>query len=137
MVSLDDLNDWAQRAAELEWFMEQIAHAMLNEEIESVGEFADAARPVAHFLKRSLIRAGAADPDAIEQRRQFPSTDYLFTIGPSPEAKRAAETLERAAMQVLALEKEMGVRGMGEVLADFAAELNMCAFREPHKEVEW
>ena len=38
---------------------------------------------------------------------------------------------QRAALQVLALEKEMGVRGMGEALADFAADLNLHAFREP------
>jgi hypothetical protein len=133
MVSLDDLNDWAMRAAELEWLAEQIGDAVLNERMNFAAELADNVRPIAHLLKKSMVRAGAVDPDASVNMQEPPWPDYLSSIESTPQAQRAAEALEHAALLVLALDKEMGVRGMGETLADFAAELNRYAFKEPHR----
>lgn len=136
-VSQDDLNDWALRASEIEWLAEHIGDALLRESVDLAGDYADNLRPVAHLLAKSLMRAGAVNPDPNSARHRGDWTDFVQRYGDSsPKAKRAAEALERAALLVLALEQETGMRGMGETLADFAAELNLYAFQDPHKEYE-
>ena len=131
MVSTDDLNDWAKQAAELDELMQDIDQALLDENLVMVGEWVDCARPLAHLLLNSMVRAGAMAPTESRPRGRLDFNDY-FDITRTDSSVRAAEALERAALLVLALEKEYEISaGMGDVLADFAAELNLRVFGGP------
>jgi hypothetical protein len=123
-ISLDDINDWAQRAANLDDLTKQIGDALMDEKIGIAMELADQASPEADLLMRSMVRAGAAMPEFVPcGRRWWPAyTDSQFDR--TPDSIRAAQALERAALLVLALENERGiVGGMGDVLADLSAQL--------------
>lgn len=131
MVSRDDLNDWAKQAAELDELIQEIDRSLLDENLAMVGEWVDCARPLAHLLLNSMLRAGASKPDYSPPRGKVTYNDY-GELRRSDSTVRAAEALERAALLVLAMEKEHEITGsIGDVLADFAAELNLRVFGGP------
>jgi len=131
-ISRDDLNDWASIAVEIESLAELVGQALLDEKIDMAGDLADCTRRLSHLLTQGLLRSGASARDADSNWIQAHGTYLEHRIDRTESSLRAAESLERAALQVIALEKEYGIsHGIGETLADFAADLNLLVHGRP------
>ena len=131
-ISQDDLNDWAIQASNLEQLVKEIGDALLDENIALADELSDCACTEASLMTQRLVRSGAARPPQLDRSKRWWPAYPDPGFGKTPESVSAAEALEQAALLVLSLENEHGVRGgMGEVLADLAAELNMLVLGRP------